>query len=107
MLQKESDDRKAALEQKEFDDSKAANIRAVELMIEKPRLKVIDLVETLLEQNPGLPLTVQDGNRQLRIVSVTVDFIKGVQLHVSSPAESRPADGQDRGDCRRSGDEKE
>lgn len=91
MLQKELDDSKAALEQKEFDDSKAANIRAVKLMIEKPpALKVIELVETLLEQNPGLPLTVQDGNRQLRIDSVTVDFIKGVQLHVSSSAESRP-----------------
>ncbi len=90
MLQKELDDCKAALEQKEFDGRKAANIRAVKLMIEKPALKVIELVETLLEQNPGLPLTVQDGNRQLRIDSVTVDFIKGVQLHVSSSAESRP-----------------
>ncbi len=103
MLQKELDDCKAALEQKEFDDRKAANLRAVKLMIETPALKVIELVETLLEQNPGLPVTVQDGNRQLRIDSVTVDFIKGVQLHVSAPAEPRPADGREQADRRADG----
>ncbi len=103
MLQKELDDRRAAIEQKEFDDRKAANIKAVKLMNENPAFKVIEMVEILLDQNPGLPLTVQDGNRQLRIVSVTVDFIKGVQLHVSSPAESRPADGWEQADRRADG----
>lgn len=82
--------------QKEFEKSKAAQIKALKTWIENPAIKVIGMVEILLEQNPGLPLTVQDGNRQLRIVSVTVDFIKGVQLHVSSPEESTPADGRDR-----------
>ncbi len=102
MLQKEFDDSKAALEQKEFDDRKAANIRAVELMIEKPGIKVIELVEILLEQEPGLPVVLQDGSWQFPIVSVRADPENGVRLYVSPPAESTPADGREQADRRRS-----
>ena len=103
MLQKELDDCKAALEQKEFDGRKAANIRAVKLMIEKPALKVIELVEILLEQEPGLPVVLQDGSWQFPIIAAVADAENGVRLYVSLPAESRPADGREQADRRADG----
>lgn len=68
--------------QKEFDDRKAANIRALELLFEKPAVKVIELVEILLEQNPGLPVIVEDGERQRPVVCVWADLENGVRLQV-------------------------
>lgn len=84
--------------QKEFENRRAAQIKALETMNEKPALKVIELVEILLEQNPGLPVVLQDGSWQFPIVSVRADAENGVRLYVSSPAESRSADGRDQAD---------
>jgi len=91
------------LEQKEFEDRRAAQIKALETMIEKPGIKVIELVEILLEQNPGLPVVLQDGCWQFPIVSVRADPENGVRLYLSPPAESTPADGREQADRRSDG----
>jgi len=70
------------LEQKEFEDRRAAQIKALETMIEKPAMKVIELVEILLEQDPSLPVVVQDGDFELPIVCVQADAEHGVRLYV-------------------------
>ena len=68
------------LQEKEFKDRKAANIRALRAMAAKPAVKAIDLLEILLEQDPGLPVVLQDGNFDLPIVSVQADAEHGIRL---------------------------
>ncbi len=68
--------------QKEFENRRAANIKALELMLEKPAVKVIELIEILLEQNPALPVIVQDGDRQRPVLCVWADLENGVRLQV-------------------------
>lgn len=76
------------MDQKEFDKRKAAQINALEclaVLYEKPAVKVvkvIDLVEMLLRQNPSLPVVMQVGTQQFAIVSVVADSQNVVRLYV-------------------------
>ncbi len=70
------------MQQKEFERRRSAQIKALKAVDEKPIMKVIDLVEMMLTENPSSPVVVREGNRQLRIVSVRADSQNNVQLHV-------------------------
>ena len=70
------------MDQKDFERRKAAQIKALKAMNEKPMIKVIDLVEMLLEENPSLPMVIQIGTYQFPITSVCADDENNVQLHV-------------------------
>ncbi|MBA7495859.1 hypothetical protein ES702_06455 [subsurface metagenome] len=70
------------MDQNEFERHKAAQIRALNAMDEKPMIKVIDLVELLLKENPSLPVVIQVGTRKMPITSVLADDENNVQLKV-------------------------
>lgn len=70
------------MDRREFERRRSAQIRALKAVDEKPTMKVIDLVEMLLTENPSLPVIVQQGTRQLRIVSVRADSQNNVQIQV-------------------------
>jgi hypothetical protein len=59
--------------QSEFEQRRAANMRALLPASKKPNIKVIDLVEKILYQNPSLPVVIQIGTQQFPIESVDVD----------------------------------
>jgi len=61
------------MDQKEFEMRRIALKRALKAVDEKPIVKVIDLVELLLMENPGLPVVVQVGTRQFPIAFVLAD----------------------------------
>ena len=61
------------MDQKEFETSRAAQKKALKAIDEKPIVKVIDLVELLLLENPGLPVVVQVGSWQFPIAYVRAD----------------------------------
>jgi len=58
------------LEQTEFDRRRIAQKKALKAINEKPIVKVIDLVELLLLENPGLPVVVQVGSWQFPIAYI-------------------------------------
>jgi len=68
MNQSEFEKRQAA-----FENRRAAQVRALRATAEKPKMKVIELVEELLKENPSLPVTVEIGSHQFSITSVKVD----------------------------------
>ena len=61
------------MDKNEFETSRAAQKKALKAVDEKPVVKVIDLVELLLLENPGLPVVVQVGTRQFPIAYVRAD----------------------------------
>ncbi len=61
------------MDQKEFETRRSAQKRALESVDEKPIVKVIDLVEILLGENPSLPVVLQVGNWQFPIAYVRAD----------------------------------
>ena len=61
------------LEQTEFDKRRIAQKRALKAVGEKPVVKVIDLVELLLLENPGRPVVVQVGSWQFPVAYVSAD----------------------------------
>lgn len=61
------------MEQTEFDRRRTAQKKALKAVDEKPIVKVIDLVDLLLLENPGLPVVVQVGSRQFSIACVFAD----------------------------------
>ena len=69
------------LEQKEFEARRVRNKRSLEAMEEKPGIKVIDLVEILLEQPADSRVVFQDGTWQFPIVSVRACAEHGVRLY--------------------------
>lgn len=79
------------MRKKEFDKRRTANIRALELMAEKPALKVIELVEILLEQDRNLAVVVNVEGRELSIISVLTGGENNVRLQAQGDH------GQDRG----------
>ena len=79
------------LQQKELERRKAANLRALETMNEKPAIKVIDLLRILVEISPNLPVVVNVEGRELSIISVLVGGENNVRL------QAQDDHGQDRG----------
>lgn len=61
------------MDQHEFETRRSAQKRALESVDEKPIVKVIDLVEILLLENPGLPVVLQVGSWQFPIAYVRAD----------------------------------
>jgi len=61
------------MDQNDFETRRSAQKRALKAIDEKPIAKVIDLVEILLEENPGLPVFVQVGSQQFPIAYVRAD----------------------------------
>lgn len=61
------------MDRNEFETSRAAQKKALKAINEKPIVKVIDLVELLLLENPGLPVVVQVGSWQFPIAYVRAD----------------------------------
>jgi len=61
------------MDQKEFEISRAAQKKALKAINEKPVVKVIDLVELLLLENPSLPVVMQVGSWQFPIAYVRAD----------------------------------
>ncbi|MBA7480310.1 hypothetical protein ES707_15761 [subsurface metagenome] len=65
------------MEKKEFEKRRSAQLNALKLVDQKPGVRVIELIELLLSENPGLPVVVQVGSKQYSIACVFVDD-KGV-----------------------------
>jgi len=63
-----------------FENRRAAQVRALRAM--KPAMKVIELVEELLKENPSLPVTIEIGSHQFSITSVKVDDDGKVRIRV-------------------------
>lgn len=61
------------MDQKEFETRRSAQKKALKSVDEKPIVKVIDLVEILLLENPGLPVVLQVGSWQFPIAYVRAD----------------------------------
>ncbi len=61
------------MDQKEFETRRSSQKRALKAAGEKPIVKVIDLVEILLGENPGLPVVLQVGSWQFPIAYVRAD----------------------------------
>lgn len=68
------------MDQSEFEKRQAQQIRALRAM--QPAMKVIELVEELLKENPSLPVTVEIGSCQFSIKSVKVDDDGKVRIRV-------------------------
>ncbi|MCJ7805719.1 hypothetical protein MUP46_03705 [Patescibacteria group bacterium] len=75
MNQSEFEKRQAA-----FENRRAAQVQALRAM--QPAMKVIELIEELLKENPSLPVTVEIGSRQFSITSVKVDEDGKVRIRV-------------------------
>lgn len=61
------------MDQKEFETRRSAQKQALKAVDEKPIVKVIDLVEKLLRENPSLPVIIQVGSWQFPIAYVRAD----------------------------------
>ena len=61
------------MDQKEFETRRIAQKRALKSVGKQPIVKVIDLVELLLLENPGLPVVVQVGSWQFPVACVCAD----------------------------------
>jgi len=77
MIQKDFETRRATQIRalKSMDEKpRAAPIRALKSMDKKPMIKVIDLVEMLLRENPSLPAIIQAGTHRLPVRYVRADI---------------------------------
>ena len=70
------------MDQNDFETRRSAQKRALKSVDEKPIVKVIDLVELLLLENPGLPVVVQVGTRQFPIAYVRADDENNIQIGI-------------------------
>ncbi|GAJ08263.1 unnamed protein product [marine sediment metagenome] len=70
------------MDQEEFETRRSAQKKALKAIDEKPIIKVIDLVELLLLENPGRPVVVQVGTRQFPIAYVRADDEDNIQLGI-------------------------
>lgn len=70
------------MDQNEFETRRSAQKRALKAVNEKPIVKVIDLVELLLLENPGLPVVVQVGSWQFPIAYVRADDENNIQIGI-------------------------
>jgi hypothetical protein len=61
------------MQEKEFDRRRAAQVKALLALSDKPVVKVIDLIEILLQQEPSLPVIVQLGSCDLPLGYVRLD----------------------------------
>jgi len=61
------------MDQSDFEKRRAAQKRTLKAMDKKPMVKVIDLVEMLLQEEPSLPVVVQIGTHQFPILYVRAD----------------------------------
>lgn len=67
------------MDQDQFDRCRAAQIKALKAMDEKSAVKVIDLVEMLLRENPTLPVFMRVGTEQVPVSYVQADT-KTIQI---------------------------
>ena len=70
------------MDQKEFETRRSAQKRALKSVDEKPIVKVIDLVEILLGENPSLPVVLQVGSWQFPIAYVRADDENNIQIGI-------------------------
>ena len=61
------------MDRNEVETRRSAQKRSLKAVDEKPIVKVIDLVELLLLENPSLPLVVQVGSWQFPVACVCAD----------------------------------
>lgn len=73
---------KEKMKQAEFEQRRESQIKALGATMAKPAVKTIELIEFLLEQDPGLPVPVQYGNHQFLVTSVRIDAEGRVRLYI-------------------------
>jgi len=74
---------KTIMLQSEFEQRRIANLRVLLPASQRPGMKVIDLVERLLDQAPGLPVIIHMGTQRYPIQSVDVDDENRVRINSS------------------------
>lgn len=71
------------MDQKEFELRRLSQKKSLKLVDGKPVVKVIDLVESLLQiEDPGLPVVVQVGTWRFPVAFVCADDENNVQIGI-------------------------
>lgn len=66
----------------DFEKRKRSQIKALLAMDKKQDMKVVELIELLLEQNPSSPVALQMGTQRYFIESVGVDNENKVRIQI-------------------------
>jgi len=66
----------------DFEKSRRSQIKALLAMDKKQDMKVVELIELLLEQNPSSPVALQMGTQRYSIESVGVDSESAVRVQI-------------------------